>query len=114
MARIRLDPWEDRRFVMRFPATVEVLYMTREEIKKQTDEGSIPEAEYKKYWTGVKARHLEEVAVHLDSEHWRRLREWVKTWGHKGGSYYMKDGYAVRCGGANQSTDPLNVFFIGD
>lgn len=90
--------------------------MTREDIEKQVKEGGIPKSEYREYWEKSKARHLEEVAVLLDSNDWPDLKAWIKTWGHKGGSWYLggQRGYAVRCGGANQHTDPLNVFFLSD
>jgi hypothetical protein len=112
--RMKFDPWEDRRFVMRFPAHVEVLYMTREDIEKQAKAGQIPREEYEKYWAKVDAKHLEEVAVRLSPSDWSRLKSWVATWRHEGGSWYLpqRGGYAVRCGGANQHRDPLNVFFL--
>jgi hypothetical protein len=106
------DVWYDPRFTMKFPAHVEVLYLTRKDVEEQHARGQISEQDYQKYWKGVDAKHLEEFAIRVSGESARKLRSWVRTWGHKGGSWYMKDGYAIRCGGANQSQDPLNVFIL--
>lgn len=110
----RFDPWEDPRFSWEFPAIVRVLYLTRKDIERQHELGKISDSDYNKYWKGVDAQHLEEVAIEIPSQTWPEMREWVETWGHKGGSWYIaeKQGYAVRCGGANQARDPLNVFFL--
>lgn len=88
--------------------------MTREEIERQHKAGEISDADYNKYWKKSKAKHLEEVAVFLPGDDWEELKKWIARWGHKGGSWYGKASYAVRCGGANQHVDPLNVFFLRD
>lgn len=102
------DVWEDPRFTCTFRTTVRILYLSKEEIERQFKKGTISKSDYEKYWKRSGAKHLEEVAIEdVPVE----VRSWIRTWRHKGGGRYSA-GYAVRCGGANQSQDPLNVFFL--
>lgn len=111
----RKDPWQDRRYVMTLhPKSVDVLYMTRKDMEAKVKAGDVSESDWKRYWVKGGVQHLEEVAVILDSDDWAKLKAWAKTWGHKGGSFYLREGFAVRAGGANQRKDPLNVFFLED
>lgn len=110
----RLDPWEDPDFMMEFDARVRVLYMTREDIEDEVAKGGVSREDFQKYWEKVGAQHLEEVAISVPSRDAPRFMEWVRTWRHQGGSWYLRNrrGFAVRAGGANQTLDPLNVFFL--
>lgn len=113
MPRREHDVWQDPKFVMSFSrATIQVLYLTRAQIEEQFKAGKISKSDYDKYWKGVKAEHLEEVAIFLQRPDWEKLKEWERTWRHKGKDDYELGAFAVRSGGANQSRDPLNVFFL--
>lgn len=98
-----LDPWDSPVYTRRFPAYVEVLYLRKEDVDPRS-------SDFKKYWKHTD--RLIEVAVHVSGERWDTLKKFIGSWKHRGGSWYMSGGFAVRCGGANQHKDPLNVFFL--
>lgn len=109
----KLDPWDNPNFTMRFkPEEVQILYLTRKEIEAQHRSGEISDADYNKYWRDSKAEHLEEVAVFLNPSDYEKIKKWERTWTHKGKDDYAPYAFAIRCGGANQSRDPLNLFVL--
>ena len=107
--RAGLDPWEDPRFSTSFLARVEVLCMNREEIERLHRAGSISKTDYDTFWKRVDAQHLFEVAIYPKGAD---LLAYLKRSGHGGLSRVDPNYFAVRCGGANQRRDPLNVFFM--
>jgi hypothetical protein len=111
----KYDVWNDPKHTRTFTATVKILYLTRKQIDEAYARGEIGESDYNEYWKKTKSEHLEEIAVYVPSGEIRAdVKRWVETWKHKGGSWYLpdKEGYAVRCGGKNQSRDPVNIFFL--
>lgn len=105
----KLDPWTDPRFARSFATKATILYMTREEIERQHRTGEISEPDYAKYWKNLKSGALIEVAL---QDVPKRVFDWIKLAYHAGGAMYQRGGYAIRCGGANQHEDPLNVFLL--
>ena len=99
-----LDPW--RKYATRLKIKkVEMLYMPREQIDSAAMAGEISQEDYAKYWENVKADRLFEFAIHV----WH-VPPPVRRYGEK----YDTDAYALRCGGANQKKNPLNVFILRD
>jgi hypothetical protein len=98
------DPW--RKYAIRLSVKkVEMLFMPREEIDAAVMRGEISQEDYQKYWENVKADRLFEFAIHV-----YHIPPVVRKYGER----YEPGAYALRCGGANQKRNPLNVFILKD
>ncbi len=96
------DVWETKAIRLK-PKEIRILIMTKAEIDKAYQKGEILKEDYDKYWKKTNADHLVEFAIELSNIP-SELKPYLEQ--------YMKNGYAIRCGGKNQCKNPLNVFLI--
>jgi hypothetical protein len=105
------DPADAWRYAIKLkPKRVEILILSRDEVEELYKSGKISESDWKKYWEKSGAENLIEFAIFLNKRDVEYLKDIMKE--HKGFELIDPNYIAIRCGGANQKQDPLNVFII--